>query len=52
MNNFSSTKYGRFTILRDENKSFLYSTTEALLKSGTHEDCVKYADELDNMREV
>ena len=42
-------KYKRFTIIPDENRFFLYSNTNALLKSGSYDDCAKYADSLEGV---
>ena len=47
--NSAILKYKRFTIILDENRFFLYSNTNALLKSGNYNQCVEYADLLEGM---
>jgi hypothetical protein len=36
------TRVSRFTILTEDGKSYVYSNTDALLKSGSYDECMTY----------
>lgn len=46
----NSVKYGRFTVVKEsENRFNLLSVNDAVLKSGSYQQCIAYADELERM---